>query len=695
MTVCPRDVAPCGGLLNEPCWLAALLLLLVALGGVGEAHGQPDTTQVSPDDAGTSTLDPAPAPRLVFGRPVLDSIPARTPAVGVEHVLAQRPGSFLHDLGAVGWPHGWSVDGFAPHRSRVWIDGRPYTDPLLGRARYDLLPPSFLDPPHVGVDPGGTAVGVHAAWRTYERQRPITELRFRDDSNGLQAIEVGHSQKRRLDVGGTPGVLRITIGFGGRATNGAYADSDLRSERRAWGRLQYRRDDWGAELNNFYSAHRIGAQGGVVPPQEGNFDSVFSLPLAEESVRNRGATRRTFRNDLTARAWGPLLPGLDERTSLSLTWTSNTFDFETGDGQNAFGAPGDTTLTVALNGVHGTFRQALTAGPHALTVGARGSAWNVGESNVPGIEGTRWSTHAFARDSLRVGATGLVLDAGWHTTTDQQYPSASVRATHPLGASRLFASVELTGQQTDWIERGGFARFVTPLSDAPSSRTDRILKGTVGVQTRLGPVDLTLRGFAHQIRGGVDLFAEPNAPDAHTDSVVVRQLGSPLRRAGISVSLGWRRAAERGLYASGRATALTTLNEGDSPLHARLGRTLPTAHGQGRLGARFVLFEELTADVYVQGRGWSEMNGRWFHSPTGRLAVPPLDAPVPSAPSVRPGPSWTADLHTELSLRNATLFFTLENVQAGTDLQAGTFVVPVFPLPARQFRFGVFWPVFD
>jgi hypothetical protein len=58
-----------------------------------------------------------------------------------------------------------------------------------------------------------------------------------------------------------------------------------------------------------------------------------------------------------------------------------------------------------------------------------------------------------------------------------------------------------------------------------------------------------------------------------------------------------------------------------------------------------------------------------------------------------------------MKLRGATLFFTFENVQstfapAGsvqrqTSLVPGTFVVPVYPLPARQFRFGVHWPLFD
>jgi hypothetical protein len=70
-----------------------------------------------------------------------------------------------------------------------------------------------------------------------------------------------------------------------------------------------------------------------------------------------------------------------------------------------------------------------------------------------------------------------------------------------------------------------------------------------------------------------------------------------------------------------------------------------------------------------------------------------------------PGPNGTVDVRAEIKLRGATLFFSLENAhvsfkQPGSferqaTLQSGTFTVPVYPLPARQFRFGVHWPIFD
>jgi hypothetical protein len=544
-------------------------------------------------------------------------------------------------------------------------------------------------------------VGVHTSWRDYDPLRPITELRYRRDSNGQQAIEVAHSQKHQLSLFGAPGIFQATLGYGGRATDGAYVGSDLRRERRIWGRLRYQRDEWAVELSDLSARHQIGAHSGVVPPAGGPFGAIYFLPRCEACSQGTEARRRTFRNDLTARVRAPLLPGLDAPTTLSATWTSNTFDFAP--------SAADTTWTVRMNGGHGQVRQSFTLGPHALNVEVRGSLWGVGDSNVLAAGATRWAAHALARDSVRVGGTDLVADVGWHATPDQQYPSASLQLERPLGPVRGSAAVAATGQRLSWFETGGFPGFVAPLPRVSPALFGRVLRGRVGLEAQLGPVDLGLEAFAHQIRNAVDLYAPPVAPDqrlASADSVTARATATPVRRAGATMTLGWRRDADRGLYLSGSATALRTLSAGASERQTRLARTLPTVYGQGRIGARFVFFVDLVTDLYVQARGWTAMNSRWFHPATGRLVVPPATTPVPArGAGVQAGPSGTVDVHAEIKLRGATLFFTFENVQstfapAGsvqrqTALVPGTFVVPVYPLPARKFRFGVHWPIFD
>lgn len=683
--------------------LVLLVLLGLALGPFRPAWGQVDTTDAAPPDsvrptppdsvrASQQPLRPFPFASALYGRPKTDSLPGRLPHVSVVGILAEQPSSFLYDLGATGWPHGWSYRGLAPHRTHLWIDGLSLNDPLTARPRFELLPPSFLTPPRTGVDPGGGAVGVHTSWRDYGPERPLTELRYRTGNKGLHAVEVGHSQKRRLDLFDRPGVLHLTFGYGGRKADGVYDGSALRRERRVWGRLRYQTNDWTVELTDRASRFRIGAHGGVRPPSEAPFRAIYALPLAATSVLNPNGQRRLIRNDLTARVRAPLLPTGIPPTQLAASWTSHTFDARTG------GVASDTTWSTRLNGGQARLRQSLTVGRHDLTVNARGAVWSVAESNVPQLTGSRGEVHFLLRDELHVGRTNFVLDVGAHRTPDQWFPSATVQAQHPLGPIEFSASVAATGQRGSWIEDDGFASLVRPLSVEQSGLTDRVLKGTVEARASLGTVDVQLRGFAHQIRNAVDLYAvTPSGPDTPmtADTVTARRTPTPVRRAGATLSLGWRRDARRGLYATGHATVLQTLNSKASPLHARLARTLPRAYGRARIGARFVLFTDLNTDLYVQARGWSDMNSRWFHPSTGRLVVPPRQNPIPPVPGRTVGPSGTIDVHAETRLRDATLFFTFENVQARTQLQPGTFVVPVYPLPAQQFRFGVFWPIFD
>lgn len=680
---------------------APLLAIGMLLGLLLPAHGQidttetarPDTTRPPPTDTtNQQPLRPQSFAPLVFGRPQTDSLPGRRPHVSVGLMLAEQPGSFLYDFGFAGWPHGWSPRGLAPHRVQLWLDGRSFNDPLTGRARFELLPPSFLDRPRVGVDPGGGAVGVHTSWCDYASERPVTTLRYRRNSTGLHAVEAAHSQKRRVDLFGNRGVLQVTFGYGGRKAEGVYAGSDLRRERRVWGRLRYQTADWVVELSDQSSRYRIGAHGGVQPPRS-SFESIYILPLAAQSVENPNAQRQTFRNDLTARIRAPLLPEWSSPTEISVTWTSNTFDFRTG------GQRQDTTWTAKLNGGQARVRQSMEMGPHTLTVGARGALWGVAQSNVPQIDGIRKAAHVFLRDSLRVGATDLVLDGGGHFTSGQWFPSAVLRATRRADPFRVSASVRATGQRGSWVEDEGFANLVRPLRTDRTGITDRLLEVTATVGTELGPVDAQIQGFAHQLRNAVDLYAEVPGDNASlstiTDTVLARQTETPVRRVGATLSFGFRRDARRGVYATGHGTLLKTLDAQGSPLRNRLAQTHPLTYGRARIGARFLLFTDLITDLYVQARGWSAMNSRWFHPPTGRLVVPPREDPIPEAPGQAVGPSGTIDLHAEAQFRGATLFFSYENVQAGTQLQPGTFVVPVYPLPAQQFRFGVFWPIFN
>lgn len=654
---------------------------------------QTDTTSTQRPDARPqqdqpfTPLPPLPPPR---GRALADSLPARTPATTPIDLLERVPGSFVYDLGAVAWPHGWSRHGLAPHRWHLTLDDLPYTDPLTGRPRTDLLPPSLLQIPRIGVAPTGAPDAVHLRWREYLANVPITELRFRRDSNGLQNIEAMHSQLRRWDIGGAPGLLQITFGYAGRATAGVYDGSDVERGRVVWSRLRFRRNRWTATLTDVSARHRIGQHGGVVPPLPGTFESIYLRPLAETASAANDARHQTFRNDLTLRVRAPLLPGRRRPTTASLRWTANTFGFSTD--YDADAALADTMWDVRTHSFHGAVQQPLRIGPHRLGIDLRGQWHTLARSNIASLRGSRYELHASVRDSLRLGTTRLTLHAGAHATSVQAYPSATVRAER----DRIDLQVDVSGQPVPWLLADGFSTLVAPLDDPPEP-VDLVGRATAGISETRGPVTMRLEAFASAIQNPIDLYHREPAASANTppDTFAVRAINGRFYRAGATLSGTWRKTATRGLYAQWSATAQEFLNPTASVSHDRLARTLPILHGRIRLGVRLLLFQDLKTDLHLDARGWSSTNSRWFHPPTGLLTVPARTAPVPSAPGRRVGPDGTLDASAEAILRGAKLYFTFENLLSNTELQAGTFVVPVYPLPARQFRFGVHWPIFN
>jgi len=676
-----------------------LLCLLLLAGTTGpSAQAQPADTTRAPVDVQRGPFKPTSFGTLSYGRPAADSLPARMPVVDLKQILEGVPGTFLYHLGPVAWPHGWSVDGLAPHRTRLWLDDLPYMDPVTGRPRFDLLPPNFLKTPRIGLDPGGHPVGIHTDWREMDQQRAFTEIRFRRDSNGLQNVEVVHSQQRRLALFGTDGLLQGTFGFKGRATAGVYAGSDLERERGVWGRLRYRTEDWMLELADYSNRFRLSVHGGIEPP--GPALSSIYFPAAFDDALFRGADQNTIRNDLVARARGPFLPRLQPAT-VSLGWTSNTYDYQTayaGAPLDGADLPArDTSWAVQTNSLHASATQPVRVGRHHLTLSTRATVHQrSGGTALTDATSPRWDVHAGVRDSLRFGAGSLVLDGGLHQTEEQSFPSARIEIQHPLGPLSVRARASLDGQPLAWIVKDSFAGFVQPVDEVPSGQ---IRRAEVEASLRQGVVDVSITGFAHQITDPVDLYSDAALG---VDTVAARVAPEPFLRAGATLTAGIRRDARRGLYAMGRATALSFLNPNDSPLHRRMAETMPSLFGRGRIGARFQIFRDLQTDLFIQARGWTAMNSRLFHPPTGRLVVPSLDEPVRDFPGERVGPSYTIDVQAQAILMGAKLFFSFENVQSAQIIdppsarpQIGTFISPLYPLPPLQFRFGVHWPIFD
>ncbi|MDX1440727.1 MAG: putative porin, partial [Rubricoccaceae bacterium] len=200
---------------------------------------------------------------------------------------------------------------------------------------------------------------------------------------------------------------------------------------------------------------------------------------------------------------------------------------------------------------------------------------------------------------------------------------------------------------------------------------------------RVGSFYIDLNGYASVSSVVTRLFGD-------TDSAAVVLFGGDLNRAGGSLSLWWRKDAERGLYAVLHGAASTVLNADVSALHRAEADALPATWGGGRLGVRGEnLFNgNLDIDLAVRGRAWTEFLGRAFIPSAAVFALPD-----PSTATIIPA-SGTVDFLLEATLQDrARLFLVYENALAGSAYD-GAFTVPVHPILARRFRFGVFWTLF-
>jgi len=651
---------------------AAWVLLFAILGAPALRAQVPDSTQaITPDSVAAPILPPLGFNGPEPGVAVTDTVLALSTAPDVTGILATVPASFIYEFGAFGWPDGWSPYGLNPHRIGLLLNGLPFDDPVTGRPRYDMLPMAFLEPLTMRASRLGTPLALQATLRPFDAPQPLTELTYRTSNTGLQSVMGVHAQQRLRSLFGKPGVVSALFGYGGHAADGEYPGSRLRRMRQVWGRLRYTQARWSLEVNNLHNRRYVGAHGGVQPQPGLPFESIYTRIGAD--VRNPNARRQTIRNDLALTARARLWSSAEPLTA-SAYWTAQTFRYINSN---------QDSLDAKTNRFGGRVQQDLRHGPHAIRLLVEG--WtdrlrHSRQSALPDSLGlSRSQLHAIVRDAFRSGTFDATLEGGLHITDAATVPGGSVRLGWQPGAVRLFGEASVAGQPVSWIEEHGFGRFLTGADDIPNGR---VVQGRIGFAARLGPVDVTGFGFAHEVTQPLDLYET-----SVTDSVAVRVARSPFRRAGVGGDIGWRRDAQRGFYLTAQPTLVQFLNDTDSPEHFRVRASLPRFFAHGQFGARYQLFNgDLDLDIALQGRFWTEFRSRLLHPPTGLLIVPPADARVF-------GPSGVLDVVIKGGIRTATVFVAFDNVLSGTQVQVGTLIVPTYPLPERRFRFGIYWPI--
>lgn len=634
----------------------------------------PQPPRANADDAEVS-LRPLPFLPAAPERTLTDTVLYRRAHPRIAENLAEAPGSFLYHLGPEGSPHGWARYGLPPHHVDYWIDDRRYADPVTQQPRYDLMPTLFLTRPSDDAPDGSAgAVPLSQQWRTFTPDRPLTELRYRRGGGDLQSIEAAHTQGRPVTWFGRPARFAATFGYGGRSTADTYLSTELDLERQVLLRVRYQQNRFAVDLTNYSVRHRKDTHGGVEPAVPGVRASLFFPNQA--NVRD-AAQRQTIRNDLVLRArlaWTTAQPALQ----VTGGWTSNTFDY----------TPATETTRIRSQVWTTTVRQPLRWQRHQGALFAYTERNTAPRDTLATGNPVVQSTQVGLRYTAPLSPTDITATAQMHQHTDHAvYPTAQVTARRPFGELEAEAHMATSARPSSRLETYGSGAFVTPLDAPVLTRTHR---ARLGLSYARGPLHGQVTAFGHRIQDAVELErgGEPSEATA-------RQAPGAIDVAGVSGRLRWRYAAERGLYAVAQATALEMLNATASTFHLQYAESLPDAYGRGRIGARFVLFQDLDIDLYAEAYGWSDFGSRWFHAPTGLLTLPQLTEPATPDTPIRLMPDGVMNVHAEIDLRGAKLLFSFENALGGTDISPGTYVVPTYPLPNQRFRFGIHWPLFD
>ncbi|MEX0747264.1 MAG: hypothetical protein WD275_04630 [Rhodothermales bacterium] len=594
------------------------------------------------------------------GLAVVDTLPPRLPALILTELLSHVPASFTYLFGTHGWPDGWSPWGLPPRSFSLAFSEIPFTHVFTGRPALDLVPLAFIEAPHIDAGRFGHPVSIHTRLRAFDAPRPLTEGRYWKGGDGLQSIDVVHVQNRRRSAFGRPGFLRLMGAYSGRTATGEYPGGSLSRGRQLHLRATYEQQDWSLEVLNAHNRRRVGAHGGVIPVD--TYETIYIRTGAE--VENPEAERRLIRNDLSATFRFRLH---DDPTSLAAFWTAETFRYR----------DFDDTLATESDRLGLRVRQPLFS---SLTheVSAHVEGW-IDRVSLADERHSRSVLHAYLVDSLGIRGWSGSVSAGAHLYDGGLHPGVSTVLTRMFGRFQVSTSVVAAGQPSSTIDATGFGK----LRGLGEVSAGMVTHARTAVGYRGGIFDASLGAFLTRMDEPVDYYAVGD------DSAAVLQAGSKFVRAGAYMDAGWRRDADRGFYLTLQPSLVRFLNPDHSPLHRRSAESLPSLFGRARFGMRYLLFRgDLDLDLYAEGLAWSVFRSRTLEPQSGLLTVPLEN-------SREFGPSGTINLVLEAGIREAKVFLVYENVLSGTALMSGNLIVPDYPLPARRFRVGVFWPIMD
>ena len=574
----------------------------------------------------------------------------------VSDIIWKLPGFFYRDLGEAGkWGqlNAFGIDGRA---IGVLIDGRPMNDPVTGTYNLSDLPLEFID--HTEIlsgtastttlsDAAGTALNFVS--RSYNSYRPLTKLRFVQDSKGTLLTDGLFTQNVARG-------LNLMVGFSRQVTDGRFINANLD----AWNvrtRLRYNISDrFNISLTDFYTKAGNGLNGGVDISRSTSLNEVGAKVVNEFSWDKR--SRRDVTLSTIARIFA------DSSSTMQASVYYSTLEREY---YNPSVRLIDDFTQSSFWGMH--LQQQFCLDSVRCTIGG---SWERRESGFTRV----LASHLESERSLFIQAEMRLMDIF--------VPSVSLRSTSVDGESSLNTGAGVKSMIADWLilfaDVSWFDRFPTfqerYWSDSTFLRAREIqkeqhafIRGGFTLQAGSN-LEITLTGFQRNVKRAI--VFQPAMTEGGSPAVSI----SNAREIAIQGINGSAVIRCHKFEVLGVLT-LTHYKEVDT-----LKTLMPDVILAGEVSYRDTFFKDkLDAKFGVRSQFYNRQQGMQFDPQT--LSYAQYYASII-------GRSTTLDLFMILKIGDAHISLSWQNI-----LNASYILSPIYPMPARYIRIGVNWVFLD
>ncbi|MBI4429152.1 MAG: TonB-dependent receptor plug domain-containing protein [Ignavibacteriales bacterium] len=565
----------------------------------------------------------------------------------------RAPRLFLIDLGEAGKPNHLNAFGMGGSSIAILLDGRPLNDPLTGMFNLYDMPMEFVEQVEISTGSdgflfgqGGTSTTLNFVTRQFNSLRPITKIRYNQSQSETILTDIFFTQNVARS-------LNFMVAFQRHAGDGRYGNTALD----AWNlrtRLRYNISErFNISLTDFYTKSFNGFNGGVdLATTSTIYDNVAA------AVRYGDATEKLTRRDVTLSMIGSFFQDSSSISQLSLFYSNNVREFN--DPSLNYGRSQSSSFV----GTRFT-QNFVTRGGEALI------GFDYQEQKSQLGDGSHVIVALFSKLAMHFGGFLAPSFFGRYEVHRAQ-PSLGFGASVPLTPTpgvQLFAGFNQFVSYPTLVE--AYSRD-TSIVRSLGAKDQRQRFAEAGLRVKPdSSVAFSLSLFQRVINDASGFLALPSSPPEYQKVVMMGPYDARIRGIAGSLMLRfWK------LEGYGTLT-FTDYRQADTT------KTLvPQFLLTGELSYRDTFFEAaLDAKAGMRSRFVSGHQGMEF--------IPHLHLYAENA-GPRPGQFTTFDVFAILRIGDAQITLSWENV-----LNTNYFITPVYPMPGRNFRFGVDWIFID